>query len=119
MRLFEVAPGGFRDVLSVLKGLADVDGRSSVIPFPVLKQNLEPFGLALGRGDEYSRKTLVAFKNEYDPKGEIIKDITDKAGIVLNTDVPTDDQSPAVQKPTGPSVDAMASSNSKQLSPNI
>ena len=114
MRLFEVDQGSARDVLAVLQGLADKEGQASELPFPVVMNVLRPFGLGISTPDG-----LIALKNNVDPTGDVIQDILDNGTVVLNTKVPSDQKDAAVKKPTGPSVDKMASANSKNLTPNI
>lgn len=114
MRLFEVDLGSARDVLAVLQGLANKQGQSSELPFPVVMNVLKPFGLGISTPDG-----LIALKNQVDPAGDVIADILDDGTVVLNTDTPSDAQDAAIKKPTGPSVDKMAASNSKELSPDL
>ncbi len=117
MRLFEVDLGSARDVLAVLQGLADKEGQDSQLPFPVVMNLLKPFGLGISTPD-----ALIALKNSVDPTGDVIKDIDAETGAVtLNTKVQGADQEAGAEpgKAAGPSVDAMAASNSKTLSPNI
>lgn len=114
MRLFEVDLGSARDVLAVLQGLANKEGQSSELPFPVVMNMLKPFGLGISSPDG-----LVALKNKVDPAGDVIQDVLDNGTIILNTKIPSDEKDAAVKKPTGPSVDKMASANAKNLTPNI
>jgi hypothetical protein len=115
MRLFEVDQGSARDVLAVLQGLANKEGQASELPFPVVMNVLKPFGLGISSPDG-----LIALKNEVDPAGDVF-DISDdgKGTVVLNTRVKDPEQQQAMKKPVGPSVDKMASANSKNLSPNL
>jgi hypothetical protein len=115
MRLFEVDQGSARDVLAVLQGLANKEGQASELPFPVVMNVLKPFGLGISSPDG-----LIALKNEVDPAGDVF-DISDdgKGTVVLNTRVKDPQQQQALKKPVGPSVDKMASANSKNLSPNL
>ena len=114
MRLFEVDLGSARDVLAVLQGLANKEGQSSELPFPVVMNMLKPFGLGISTPDG-----LVALKNKVDPTGDVIQDVLDNGTVILNTKVPSDEKDAAIKKPTGPSVDKMASANAKDLTPNI
>lgn len=114
MRLFEVDLGSARDVLAVLQGLANKEGQSSELPFPVVMNMLKPFGLGISSPDG-----LIALKNKVDPTGDVIQDVLDNGTVILNTKVPSDEKDAAVKKPTGPSVDKMASANAKDLTPNI
>ena len=115
MRLFEVDQGSARDVLAVLQGLANKEGQASELPFPVVMNVLKPFGLGISSPDG-----LIALKNEVDPAGDVF-DISDdgKGTVILNTRVKDPEQQQAMKKPVGPSVDKMASANSKDLTPNI
>lgn len=115
MRLFEVDLGSARDVLAVMQGLADKNQKASQLPFPVVMNVLRPFGLGISTPD-----ALIALKNAVDPNGDVIKDIDDKGNITLNTQIQSPaDQASAPGKATGPSVDTMASANSKNLAPKI
>ena len=114
MRLFEVDQGSARDVLAVLQGLANKEGQASELPFPVVMNVLRPFGLGISTPDG-----LIALKNEVDPTGDVIQDILDNGTVILNTTVPSDEKDAQAKKATGPSVDKMASANSKDLSPDI
>ena len=114
MRLFEIDLGSARDVLAVLQGLANKEGQSSELPFPVVMNMLKPFGLGISSPDG-----LIALKNKVDPAGDVIQDVLDNGTIILNTKIPSDEKDAAVKKPTGPSVDKMASANAKNLTPNI
>ena len=79
MRLFEVDQGSARDVLAVLQGLANKQGQSSELPFPVVMNMLRPFGLGISTPDG-----LIALKNEVDPTGDVIQDILDNGTVVLS-----------------------------------
>ena len=116
MRLFEVDQGSVRDVLSVLQGLANKEGQQSVLPFPTVMNILKPFGLGISTPDG-----LIALKNNVDPEGDVIQDINDDGSIVLKTKASTPAQQPTTAQPksSGPSVDKMASANSKNLKPNL
>lgn len=115
MRLFEVDLGSARDVLAVMQGLADKEGQSGVLPFPVVMNILKPFGLGISTPD-----ALIALKNSVDPTGDVIKNIDDKGNVTLNTKVEEPvEPGQGEKKPTGPSVDKMASSNAKTLAPKI
>ena len=120
MRLFEVDAGSGREVLSVLKGLANTPGpdgqeATSVLPFKVILNVLRPFSLGIATPDG-----LVAFKNSIDPQGSVIRDIDDQGNITLNTNTqdPTDNAGEAPPPKAGsggPNVDSMASHNSKNF----
>ena len=113
MRLFEVDQGSVRDVLAVLKGLADKNQQASLIPFPAVMNILRPFGLGISTPDG-----LIALKNKVDPNGAVIKDINDDGSVVLNTNV-EQQKAPQEKEPDGPNVDAMAKRASKKLQPDI
>jgi hypothetical protein len=114
MRLFEVDLGSARDVLAVLQGLADQEGQSSELPFPVVMNVLRPFALGINTPDG-----LIALKNEVDPAGDVIKDILDDGTVILNTKQASQVTQEPVKSATGTSVDQMAKSASKKLSPDI
>lgn len=114
MRLFEVDLGSARDILAVLQGQADRMGQSATIPFPAVMKMLKPFGLGISTPDG-----LIALKNAVDPTGDVIADVLDNGSVVLKTKEQNPNQDQANQTGSGPSVDAMASSNAKELSPNI
>jgi hypothetical protein len=113
MRLFEVDLGSAREVMSVMQGLANKQGQTSELPWPVVQNILRPFRLGISTPDG-----LIALKNAVDPQGDVIQDIRDDGTVILNTKV----QNPnATQKPSqgvqggggGPSLDSMASHNAK------
>ena len=114
MRLFEVDLGSARDVLAVLQGLADKEGQSSELPFPVVMNVLRPFAIGINTPDG-----LIALKNQVDPAGDVIKDILDNGTVVLNTKNGSQVNQAPVKTATGPSVDQMADRGSKKLSPDI
>ncbi len=113
MRLLEVLDiGSFRSVLAVKQGEANKRGIPLEIPFAALQSYLEPLGIN-------SPDALIAVKNKIDPTGDVISDVLQNGTVILNTKVPSDEQDAQPKKATGPSVDKMASANSKNLSPNI
>jgi hypothetical protein len=114
MRLFEVDLGSARDVLAVFQGLANKEGQSSELPFPVVMNILRPFALGISTPDG-----LIALKNAVDPAGDVIADILDNGTVVLKTDKESNVQDKPMDQPTGPSVDQMAKSASKKLTPEI
>jgi hypothetical protein len=114
MRLFEVDLGSARDVLAVLQGLADKKGQSSEQTFPAIMNILRPFNLGISTVDG-----LRALKNTVDPAGDVIKDILDNGTVILNTKKESGTTQDPVQQNTGPSVDQMASSGAKKLTPEI
>jgi hypothetical protein len=114
MRLFEVDLGSARDVLAVLQGQANRAGQSSTLPFAVVMKLIKPFGLGISTPDG-----LIALKNAVDPAGDVIDDVLDNGAIVLKTNQPNPNKDQAQQTGGSPAIDAMASSNAKQLKPNI
>jgi hypothetical protein len=117
MKLFEVDQGSARDVLAVLKGLANKPGHQQPVelPFPTVLNILRPFGLGIATPDG-----LIALKNNVDPQGSVIQDIKDDGTLVLNTNVKNPNDQPKQPKQGGgPSVDRMASSNAKNLKPDL
>lgn len=114
MRLFEVDLGSARDVLAVLQGLADKQGQSSELPFPVVMNVLRPFALGINTPDG-----LIALKNEVDPAGDVIKDITDDGTVILNTKNDSEVKQEPIKSNTGASVDKMAKQGAKKLTPEI
>lgn len=110
MRLFEVDQGSAREVLAVLQGLANKDGNTSEIPFKAVLNIIRPFALGIATPDG-----LIALKNNIDPQGDVIQDVKPDGTIILNTDVPgqDDDQVAPQPKTAGPGVDQMASHNAK------
>lgn len=101
--------GSLRSALSVRQGQAKKSGGSRELPLAVIKDIARDLGFSITDLD-----TLKAFKDKIDPTGDVF-DITDKGTIILNK--PEAALMPA--KGAGPSVDAMAASNAKQLSPKI
>lgn len=114
MRLFEVDLGSARDVLAVFQGLANKEGQSSELPFPVVMNILRPFALGISTPDG-----LIALKNKVDPAGDVIKDVLDNGTVVLKTDAESNVQDQPLNVPTGSSIDQMAKSGAKKLTPNI
>lgn len=114
MRLFEVDQGSVRDVLAVLKGLANKNQKSSSLPFASVMNILRPFGLGISTPDG-----LIALKNKVDPNGAVIKDIGNDGSIVLNTDAENATDNAEPKNSGGPDVDAMAKSGAKKLQPDI
>lgn len=121
MRLYEIAsPDSARTILAVVKGLADRNDIPSEIPFPAFKKYIKGDEMGIGTPD-----ALIAFKNQVDSTGDVISDIKDdgkgNVTVILNTKVKSPGQQQAEPQNTGqgPSVDAMASSNAKNLQPNF
>lgn len=113
MKLFEVDLGSARDILAVLKGQADKKNQPSTIPFPVIMNLLKRLGLGISTPDG-----LIALKNKIDPAGDVIADILDSGAVVLNTKAKNPNQDSSTKQTKGPSIDAMAASNT-DLTPNI
>lgn len=101
--------GSLRSALAVRQGQAKKAGQSKELPLSVIKDIAKDLGFSITNID-----TLKAFKDKIDPAGDVF-DITDKGTIILNK--PEAAIMPA--KGAGPSVDAMAASNAKTLSPKI
>lgn len=121
MRLFEVAsPDSARTILAVIQGLADRNDIPSELPFAAFKNYIKGDEMGIG-----TPKALIAFKNQVDPTSDVISDIKDdgkgNVTVILNTQTKSPDQQQAQPANTGqgPSIDTMASSNAKQLQPNI
>jgi len=116
MRLFEVDTGAVVPILKVLRGLAANNETSGIIPFATVMNYLKKFDLPLGGLDSDRQQIMVALKNSLGDAGQIIKDINPDGSIVL--DKPEDPAQAQADQSRGPSVDAMASSNT-DLTPNI
>jgi hypothetical protein len=114
MRLFEVDLGSARDVLAVLQGIADKDGQSSELPFPVVMNVIRPFALGISTPDG-----LIALKNQVDPAGDVIQDILDNGTVILNTKHKSNIKQEPSKAGTGASVDKMAGHAAKKLNPDI
>lgn len=114
MRLFEVDQGSARDVLAVLQGLANKEGQSSELPFPTVMKILQPFNLGISTPDG-----LIALKNAVDSTGDVIQDIKDNGTVILKTNQTSQLKPDQVPRQDGPSVDRMAASASKKLSPDL
>jgi hypothetical protein len=113
MRLYEIDLGGARAVLSTIRGLKDRHGQVSELPFGVLKTALGDAGDVIGNGGRNSKELLLQLKNQIDPEGKLIADVTDDASIILSTEVPNNKQPNGINQPTSPSVSRMASHNAK------
>ena len=114
MRLFEVDLGAARDVLAVLQGVANKQGQSAELPFPVVLNILKSFALGINTPD-----ALRSLKDKVDPAGDVIKDILDDGTVVLNTKTASQIKQAPIQKAVGPSVEKMAAQGSKKLAPEI
>ncbi len=117
MRLFEVDTGAVVPILKVLRGLAANNETSGEIPFATVMNYLKKFDLPLGGLESDRQQVMTALKNSLGPAGEIIKDIKPDGTLVL--DKPQDPAQATAAQTAGPSVDAMAASNAKTLSPKI
>jgi len=111
MRLFEIDLGYARQVLSVIRGQARKYQQDLTIPFADLQNILKSFGYALGNGDSQSVELLKKLKNDIDPTGKIIADVTNDASLVLVSGDQTADTQNDTATGAGPSVDQMASRN--------
>jgi hypothetical protein len=114
MRLFEVDMGSARDVLAVIQGQTDRLRDSSTIPFSAVMNLLRPYSLGINSPDG-----LIALKNRVDPAGDVIADVLDNGDIVLNTNTPGQQADSEPKKSPAPTVDKMAKSGAKKLSPDI
>jgi hypothetical protein len=114
MRLFEVLdPGSIRSILAVQQGQADSGQQYSQIPFINLRDELAELGISTIDG-------LIDLKNQVDPNGDVIKDINAETGMItLNTQAQAPGDTDKPKTATGPSVDTMAASGAKKLSPDI
>jgi hypothetical protein len=113
MRLYEIDLGGARAVLNTIRGLKDRHGQISELPFGVLKTALGSAGDVIGNGGHNSKELLLQLKNQIDPEGKLIADVTDDAAIILATEIPNNKQTPGIDQPTAPSVSRMAAHNAK------
>jgi len=114
MKLFEVDIGSARDALAVIQGQADRNRQSSTIPFAAVMNLLRPYALGINTPDG-----LIALKNKVDPAGDVIADILDNGDVVLNTAATNPQEKPVSKEPSSPTVDKMAKSGAKKLSPDI
>ena len=117
MKLLEVDTGAVQVVLKILRGLANEHGRTGEIPYAAFLNKMRAFDLPLGGPDSDRQQVIAALKNANPQLGAIIKDVKPDGTIVLDkTNEPADQ---AAGQAGGPAVDAMASSNAKQLSPKL
>lgn len=111
MRLFEIAGTKFTDdlanLLQVMQGRANSQQTQSLITWPAIEHLL----MTYGHGG-ITKEILEKVKDQVDPAGELIQDITDK-GIVLKTAEPTPSDTDAEYNPKHKSVDRMASNAAK------
>lgn len=101
--------GSLRSALSVRQGQHAKSGQEKELPLSVIKDIARDLGFSITNVD-----TLKAFKDKIDPTGDVF-DITDKGTVILKDP----NKMSMLTKGGGPSVDAMAASNAKQLSPKI
>jgi hypothetical protein len=113
MRLFEVDDSA-REVLAVFQGQANRAGKSSTLPFATVMNLLKSFDLGIS-----TPNGLIALKNAIDPAGDVIDEIQDDGTVILKTKADNPNKDQAAKQPAGPSVEKMASSNAKTLSPKI
>lgn len=96
--------GSLRSALAVRQGQIEKSGGSKELPLAIIKDIARDLGFSITDVD-----TLKQFKDKIDPTGDVF-DITDKGTIMFKGQQP---QQPMAK--SGPSVDAMASSNAKTL----
>lgn len=121
MKLFEVDSsyaGDTGGLLRILKGEADKKGGKVKLTWPAFYSYLNQFDLPLGGLRSDKGKMIAALKNLLPSLGAIIK-THDDTGIELDLNNQPGDQTAAQGGSGGPSVDAMASSNAKELKPQI
>ena len=108
MRLFEVDQGAARDVLAVFQGLSNREGQSAKVPFRTVMNLIRPFGLGISTPD-----ALIDLKNQIDPSGEVIQDISDDGTMILKSNTPS--QNPPTDASTSQKsdLDRMASHNAE------
>lgn len=107
MRLFEVASNQFQDdlanLLKVMQGRANAKHTKSIISWPAINNMMNAQGYANINFDMLSK-----IKDQIDPNGELIQDVTDK-GITLKTIVSAPEEPTPVGGISEPkSVDQMA-----------
>jgi hypothetical protein len=114
MRLFEVAsPQDVNGIMNVVKGLADRLGQNAKIPFAAFKRYINGDEIGVG-----TPEALIALKNSIDTTGDTLFDVDATTGVVTLNTKKKDTAQAAANKPTGPTVDQMASSNT-DLTPNL
>jgi len=99
--------GSLRSALSVRQGQSKKSGSEKELPFAVVKDIARDLGFSITDVD-----TLKLFRDKIDPTGDVF-DISNNGGVLLKNP----EKLKAMAKSGGPSVDAMASSNAKTLSP--
>lgn len=114
MRLFEVAsPADVNGIMNVVKGLADRLGQNAKIPFAAFKRYINGDEIGVG-----TPEALIALKNQIDTTGDTLFDVDATTGVVTLNTKKKDAAQAAANKPTGPTVDQMASNNT-DLTPNL
>jgi hypothetical protein len=114
MKLFEVAsPGDVNGIMNVVKGLSDRLGQNSKIPFAAFKKYINGDEIGVG-----TPEALIALKNQIDGTGDTLFDVDATTGVVTLNTKKKDPAQQAANKPTGPTVDQMASGNT-DLTPNL
>lgn len=107
MRLFEIAGTKFTDdlanLLQVMQGRADSQQTQSLVTWPAIEHLL----MTYGHGG-VSKEILEKVRDQVDPSGQLIQDITDK-GIVLKTAEASPEVTDTEYTPNHKSVDRMAS----------
>lgn len=107
MRLFEIAGTKFTDdlanLLKVMQGRANSQLTQSLVTWPAIDHLL----MTYGHGG-ISKEILEKVRDQVDPSGELIQDITDK-GVVLKTEEASPTSVATGYNPRHKSVDRMAS----------
>jgi hypothetical protein len=115
MRLFELEDQGSAElILRNLQGQVNKLDDTSQLPFDSVKKMLEPFDLGVG-----SPQALQKLFRSIDNKQQIVDRVLDDGTVILKTQKPNQNQEQPIDQGTGPTVDQMASSNAKNLSPKI
>lgn len=122
MKLFEVDSGYASDVdalFRVLKGETDRKGGKATLTWPAFVNYVNQFDLPLGGLHSDKGKMIAALKNLSPSLGAMIKSVDAGGNIELDLNNQPGDQTAAQGGSGGPSVDAMASSNAKELKPQF
>jgi hypothetical protein len=108
MRLYEVAGNQFQDdlanILKVMQGRANSQHTTSVVLWQDINNRLKGMGYSSVNAD-----MMAKIKDQVDPNGSLIQDVTDK-GIILVTDVASPEQQLATNQGGSKTVDQMAHS---------
>lgn len=110
MRLHEfVDSGSLGNILRILQDKADQKGNTLSISFDALKKMANSDELAISTPD-----ALIQWKNKFDPKGKIIKDISQDPSnprsytLIINTQNQAAEPDKSTAGSPAPSVDKMA-----------